>query len=245
MMKNGIEVECRSVNAECRMQNEEREFMLKLKSNILFHSAFIILPFAFLSLSGCEILGVAAHGIVGEAPIAAQYELPAVPTLVLVENYRSPDEMQLDGDQIAHEITDELKKEAKLDVVDPDKLVPLREDDGTKFRAMNIQQVGKAVGAKQVIYVDLRESEVTQDASAGAVHGIATASVKVIDTETGNTLWPTTAAHGKEVTQTMQFNQMDPSHAMAMHTDMLAKLSNKVARLFHNWKPDDANDDGT
>jgi hypothetical protein len=206
------------------------------RSRFFIHSAFCILTFAFVP--GCEVLGVFLHTVFGDPPIQAQYVPPKVPTLVMVENYRSPDEMQLDGDQIAHEVTDELKKEAKVDAIDPDKLAPLREEDGEKFRAMNIQAVGKAVGAKQVIYVDLLESGVQKDPSAGAIHATATARVRVVDTETGNTLWPAGASHGKELSQTMDFDQMDPARAVSMHTQMLANLSSKIAKLFYTWKPD-------
>ena len=123
-------------------------------------------------------------------------------------------------------------------MVDSDKLVPMREDDAARFRKMNIAAVGKAVGAKQVIYVDLVESEVRQDASAGAVNGTATARVKVVDCQTGNTLWPSDSSQGKEVTQTAQFDEMDPAKAVAMHTEMLANLSGKIAKMFYKWKPD-------
>ena len=178
------------------------------------------------------------HEAIGDLPVDALYVPPKGPTLVMVENYRSPDEMQLDGDQIAHEVADELKKDGKLEVIDPDKLVPMREDDAARFRKMNIAAVGKAVGAKQVIYVDLVESQVKQDASAGAVNGTATARVKVVDCQTANTLWPPDSSQGKEVTQTAQFDEMDPAKAVAMHTAMMGNLSSKIAKMFYKWKPD-------
>jgi TolB-like protein len=217
-------------NAECSTKKESK--MHKNGSNIFLHSAFCILTSAFiLSLTGCEVPGVLLHIAMGEPAIPAQYEPPKGKTLVLVENYRSPDEMQLDGDQIANDVTVELKKEGKLEVVNP-------EDDAAKFRAMNIQQVGKALDAKQVIYVDLLESAVTKDPSEGAVHGVAKARVKVIDVETGNTLWPSDASDGKELSQTAEFDPADSTHAMAIHTQMLANLSSKIAKLFYSWKPD-------
>jgi hypothetical protein len=217
--------------------------MRKICSTVFFPTvvlrcALIALPFAF-ALPGCEVPGVLLHIAMGEPAIPAQYELPKKgTTLVLVENYRNPDEMQLDGDQIAHQVSVELKNDGKLDMVDPEKLVPMREDDAGKFRGMNIQQVGKALGAKQVIYVDLLESAVTKDPSAGAVHGVAKARVQVIDTETGNTLWPSDATHGKELSQSAEFDPVDTTHAMAIHTEMLANLSSKIAKLFYDWKPD-------
>ena len=179
------------------------------------------------------------HTAIGEPPVPAQFEPPKEPTLILVENYRSPDSMQLDGDQIAHQIGEELKKEAKLDLVDSEKLQELREDDVEAYRKMKITDVGKAANAKTVIYVDLLESEVSQDPSQGAVHAVATARIKVVDVKTGNTLWPSDASHGKELSQTVEYDQLDGQRAVAMHTEMLTKLSSKIAKLFYTWKPED------
>jgi hypothetical protein len=219
------------------MQNEKRICMNLSLRRAGLYSALCILTCAFAP--GCELAGVLLHQAIGEPAVKAQYVPPVAPTLVLVENYRSPDEMQIDGDQIAHEVGDELKKETKLEIIDAAKLVPLREDDPIKFRAMNIQTVGKTLKARQVIYVDLIESDASRDPTAGAVHATATARVRVIDTQTGNTLWPADASHGKEISESIDYDPVETSHGIAMHTEMLSKLSSKISKLFYNWKPDD------
>ncbi len=149
--------------------------MPTFKPHSIRRSASIVLCSAFplCLLSGCEIPGVLLHKAFGEVPVPAEYVPNKVATLVLVENYRSPDETVLDGDQIAHQIDDELKKEAELPLIDPDKLAPMREEDPTKFRSMSCQAVGRAVGAKQVIYVDLVESSVVGDVTQSVVHAHA------------------------------------------------------------------------
>ena len=210
------------------------------KPNAFLRSAFTILPSAFMIFAaGCELPGVILHETIGQLSVPAQYNPKKVPTLVLVENYRSPDEMQLDGDQLSHQIGDELKKEAKLELVDSDKLVPLREEDPSKFRAMTIPAIGKAVGAKQIIYVDLIESAVTGDMTQTVVHANARAQVRVVDVETGKTLWPANASHGHELDAKVDYDPSDSSHAMSMRTDMLTQLSSRIAKLFYKWQPDD------
>jgi hypothetical protein len=209
----------------------------------VLRSAFCVLTCALLMTSGCEVLGVAAHTLVGEAPVPAQYVPPVKPTLVLVENYRSPDEMRLDGDQLARQIGDTLKKEAKLEVVDSDKLQEMREDDADAYRHMNITAIGKAVGAKTVIYVDLLESDVSPDPTASAISAVATVRVKVVDVETGNTLWPADGSRGCEITEKKDYNQYDPQRAVVMHTQMLTTLSSKISKLFYTWKPDGPDDE--
>jgi hypothetical protein len=204
----------------------------------LRRSALCTLHSALVLLAGCELPGVILHETIGQLSVPAQFEPKKVPTLVLVENYRSPDEMQLDGDQLSHQIGEELKRETKLDLVDPDKLVPLREEDPTKFHAMTIPQIGKAVGAKQIIYVDLLQSAVTGDISQSVVHAEAKAQVRVVDVETGATLWPASASHGHELEAKADYDPSDTSHAASMRTDMLTQLSSRIAKLFYKWKPD-------
>jgi hypothetical protein len=208
---------------------------LKFKTGLVLTGCALLLT----ALSGCEVAGVLLHVAVGEPPINAQYVPPKEPTLIMVENYRSPDIARFDSDQIAHQVGSELKKQANMDVVSPDKIEEMREDDAHAYRQMKIAAVGKAADAKVVIYVDLVESGVTQDASAGAVHAVATARVSVIDTKSGQTLWPPDSAHGKEVSQTMEFDQYDEDRAVAMHNQLLTKLSSKIAKLFYTWKAED------
>jgi hypothetical protein len=208
------------------------------KPRARFYFALCTLHFALFFTAGCELPGVLLHETIGELPVPAEYVPKKVPTLVLVENFRSPDEMQLDGDQIAHQVADELKKGANLEIVDSDTLVPLREEDPTKFHTMTCQAIGKAVGAKQIIYVDLLESAVVGDITQAAVHASARAQIRVVDVETGNTLWPTNSVHGRELDAKADYDPSDTSHAMSMRTDMLTQLSSRIAKLFYKWHPD-------
>jgi hypothetical protein len=220
------------------MEDKDQPMKKMSLPRILSYVALCTLHSALLLTAGCEAIGAVLHPLVGELPVDAQYIPKEVPTLVFVENYRSPDEAQLDGDQIAHAVTDELKHATKLEMIDPDKLAPLREEDPTKFRAMTCQSVGRAVGAKQVIYIDLLESGVTGDISQSVVHANAVAQVKVIDVETGNTLWPADASHGTEMKAEADYDPNDNNKAQSMRTEMLASLSSRISKLFHRWKPD-------
>lgn len=191
-------------------------------------------------LCGCEIPGILLHEAIGDAPVPAQYQPKKEPTLIFVENYSSPDETRLDGDQIAHQVAEELNKRAKLTVVDPDKLAPLREEDPAKFRAMTCQAVGRAVGAKQVIYVDLVEADVAGDLTMSVVHAHALAQVTVVDVESGNTLWPLGSTHGTELEAKADYDLNDSGQATTMRTNMISSLSSKIAKLFYSWTPEDA-----
>jgi hypothetical protein len=188
---------------------------------------------------GCGALGVPLYTVFGDPPIPAQYDPPKVPTLVLVENARSPGDVQVDADQIAQQVCEELRTKAKMDIIDPDKVAELREEDPKKYHAMYVGDIGKAVGAKQVIYIDLIESAVTGDVTQTTIHAQAVAHIRVVNVATGNNLWPASPPDGKELAAKMDFDSMDSSKAMAMHMDLLTQLSSQISKLFYTWKPDD------
>jgi hypothetical protein len=211
-----------------------------MRKSITLAAAAVTFVVGGAILSGCEVPGVLLHVLVGEPPIPAQFEPPKdKPILVLVENYRSPDESRIDSDQITHEVGEELKHQAKLNIVSSEKIEELREEDAQAYRKMNIAAVGRAADAKVVIYVDLLVSAVSKDPSAGAIHADATARVKVVDATTGKTLWPPDSSHGRELTESVEFDNNESDRVEAMHTQMVQKLASKIAKLFYTWKPDD------
>jgi hypothetical protein len=189
--------------------------------------------------SGCSVIAVPLHTFFGDPPIPAQFTPAKVPTLVLVENQRSPGDVQVDADQIAQQVTEELRKDAKLEVIDPDKVAQLREEDPKKYHAMYIADIGKAVGAKQVIYVDLIEAAMTADVTQTTVRAEAKAHIKVVDVDTGITQWPATPPDGKELGTKQDFDSMDPGKAVSMRVAMMTQLSSQIAKLFYTWKADD------
>ena len=132
-------------------------------------------------LAGCTAAGAVLHATFGAPDVDAKYIPPKVDTLVLVENFRNPSASEIDADQIARQVSDQLKENKVVPIVNQDKLVEVRDQNPGTFHTMTIPDVGKAVAAKTVIYVDLFDSGVMQDASQSATHGGATARVRVVD----------------------------------------------------------------
>jgi hypothetical protein len=193
---------------------------------------------AAMFASGCNAAGALWYKVAGAPPVPAKYEPIKQPTLVLVENYRNPALTEFDADRVARAVNDDLKKNDVAPLIDHDQLLALRDADPDKFRSMTIPSVGRAVGAKQVIYVDLIESEVQGDASRGVVRGKTAARVRVVDVETGQTLWPVDAQAGAQVGSKVPYAELTESSANEVHDVMLTSLSEQIGRLFHKWKPD-------
>jgi hypothetical protein len=187
--------------------------------------------------SGCAV-GGAWQAIFGPNKVKAKYVPPKVPTLVLVENYRNPAISQIDTDLVASELCQQLTENNVVPLVDPDKLTGVRDMDEAKYHAMSQVEIGKAVGAKQVIYVELLESSVEADSTESAARGRVSAQVRVVDVDTGLTLWPLDEAQGYPLSADVPYNRADPDRVTAMHAQMLAQLSDAVAKLFYNWQGD-------
>ncbi len=198
---------------------------------------------------GCSAVGTVAHMVFGPPAVDAEYEPKKRPTLVLVENFQDPDASSADGDTIARAVGEQLHQHADLAVVDPDKLVPLRTEQAAAFHDMSVPAVGRAMGAEQVVYVNLVESEASADPTGAAVHATATARVRVVDAATGVVLWPAGQPRGKELTAKMEYDRTDSERGTGMRGEMLGQLSDQIAKLFYRWKPDtekESNDaDGT
>ena len=191
-----------------------------------------------LATGGCYAAGALAHVAFGAPDVDAQYDPPKKPTLVLVEDFEDPDASAADGDDVARTVGEKLHAHADLDVVDPDKVVPLRTEQAGKFHELSAAAVARAVGAEQVVYVNLVESETAADPSGAAVHATATARVRVIDAATGNVLWPAGQPRGKVLTAKMQYDRADSPQGAGMRGEMLDQLSDSIAKLFYKWKPD-------
>ncbi len=208
----------------------------------------VLLGVVACSAAGCYAAGTLAHLAFGPPAVDAEYEPQKRPTLVLVEDFQDPDAPAADGDVVARAVGERLHDHADLDVVDPDKLVPLRTEQAGAFHNMSIPAVGRTVGADQVVYINLVENETSADPTGAAIHATATARVRIVDAKTGTVLWPAGQPRGKELTAKMEYDRADSAQGEGMRGEMLSQLSDSIAKLFYTWKPEtekESNDAGS
>lgn len=227
--------------------------LFALLASILLLTALLILPFA---ASGCTAAGAAAYVLMGDAPVDAQYILPRVSTLVLVENYTNADATQDDADVLTHYIIDDLKKhlnnkkkeekkkELPIVFIDPQKIYDLRTLDSRKYHRMKIQDIGRAVGARQVIYVSLDSVDVQNMGGTEIMRGVGSARVKVINTVTGQTQWPAEFTGGYPVgfQSKLVTPQENISYDQARDRTMRT-TAQSISRLFYKYNPGDDDED--
>jgi hypothetical protein len=209
-------------------------------SFIIHHSSFIIL-LSLLSLAGCNILGIVAYKASGPPPVPAQYVPAWEPLVVMVENPRNPSAVRLDADRLSRHITEQLRSHQVAPLVETKTLADLRDADPGKFRRMAITSVGKSVGARQVIYVNLARFDVESAMASEMLKGSAEASVRVVDTETGDTLWPPDSAEGYPLsfeTGFVRTNAAGGVTEVTVRDEMCRTMADQVAKLFYTWQSD-------
>jgi len=185
-------------------------------------------------VSGCAAISAVTYKVAGDPKTPAEYKPAKVPTLVLVENYQNPAQYRSSASEMERDIAIELRNNKVTQVIDVEKLEDLRSGDGAAYRKMRIDEVGKAVGAKQVIYVNLMKFSAATPIGSGEMSGIAEGLVRVIDVETGRTLWPTDSSAGRDVKyETKHEEAVDFSNHSAVQDQMSAALGDKIARLFY------------
>ena len=208
----------------------------------ILHPLFSIL--VFTANAGCNVIGAIAYKVAPEATIPAAFPLPRdSKTLVLVENFHNPAALRLESDAVARHLAEELKMHRAGPVVEPAAADALRQSRGDAYRAMPVDAIGRALGAKQVIYVDLDDFEISHALASDMLAGRAEARVRVVD-EAGKVLWPTDLSAGHAVAVKVNPQRAAPGFdESSARRELHAKLADQIAKLFYNWKADSA--DGT
>lgn len=197
---------------------------------------------ALASASGCNVIGVLADKTAGQIPVEAKHKPdPLVPLVVLVENYRSASGTTAsDADRVAAMISTRLEEQKVAPIVPQDKVRDLRDRSPKAYAQMGVVQVARAVGAGQVLYVDLAGVAVGTQMGSDVGKGVANANVKFIDAKSGLVAYPADLNDGVPVSyQTRMRRIADNVTVDSLRGDVLSSLSERIARMFFSYKPDD------
>jgi hypothetical protein len=211
-----------------------------------------------MSAAGCQAAGALAYVVAGDAPVEPEYKLPRVETLVFVENYTNADVTEDDADVLSRYIVDNLKKnlnnkkkedkkqEIPMVFVDPLGLYDLRTADAEKFHQMKIQEIGRQLGAKQVLYVTLDSIGVQSTGGSEMMRGMGSARVKVINCATGQTQWPEESTGGFPVNFESKLitPQQEITYEQARDGTMRT-MALSISRLFYKYNPSDDDETDT
>jgi hypothetical protein len=195
----------------------------------------------FFFAGGCNLLGAAAAKLGPPPTIPAQYTPAPEPTLLLVENYHNPASMRLESEAVTRVLSEELTNHQVVPLIDPSEWARLRQAKGAAYRKMPLDAIGQALGAAQVIYVDLEQFEVDRAAAGEMYEGRADAVVRVVDTADGSVLWPTDTAGGYPISVRLPPQRTNPALGdQPVRQQLHASLADRIARLFYPWQSEGA-----
>lgn len=199
----------------------------------------LLLSVTLLSLTGCPVMGVAAYKVLGPPPVPAKYVPAKEPMLVMVENYQHQSSASAHGELLARMVMREVEINDIAPIIDPDKLQELKDAHPKDFDKMSIQAIGESLGAKQVMYIELNNSDITPLVGGEGYSGKTSANVKIIDVSDGATLWPKDIAQGYSVSASSKITAAQAQDPMKVRQKIYTQMSDEIAKLFYKWKPED------
>lgn len=139
--------------------------------------------------AGCNIVGPAAYLIGGGPKVDAEYELLDVPTLVYIDDRRNqvnPISLRkVIADRASADLMENKVVEVTISSQDAMTLAAQRERNS---QILSIEEIGSAVGARQIVYVEMVHFKDTPDGFTP--RPIALCRVKVIDLDARKRVYP-------------------------------------------------------
>jgi hypothetical protein len=191
------------------------------------------------TLTGCGLTGVAASRT-QVSNVNAQY----IPNktdamLIMVESYGLSMDSGIETEHMTLVLRKTFEDGKIASLVDQQALERLKDAGPQQYTPMTIADVGRKVGARQVLYVNIWRSEIVKPAGSGQMRGHMDAVVKIVDSASGDTRWPNDApSEAVEIT-----TDWTPEGADTTENDLRAKMADQMAadigKLFQNYHPDE------
>jgi hypothetical protein len=207
----------------------------------IFNRCMLALLAVSISLvAGCELAGVAIDRAGGGSTIKAKYvPVPKDSMLVLVESYGLALDSGIEAEHLTLSLSKSLTDNKIAPVLNNEKLEHLKDVDPREYHKLTIADIGRRLGAKQVLYVNISRAEIVRPPGSGQVRGHMEATVKIVDSASAETRFPTdSSSEAVQITTTWI-----PDNANKTESDVRAQMADQMAedisKLFHDYHPDD------
>lgn len=193
--------------------------------------------------AGCNIVAPVYYAVHGPDKVDPVYDLAAAtPTVILVDDPGSTVGQRRLRAEIADSATNILlQKGVSTNMIDPRPALALATErvDG---KPMSITEIGKAVHADVVVYVLLTEFTTSADGASNLPS--AAFRVKILDTQTGQRLWPEDV-QGAPIQLRPKYGagdfSSDPTAQSKAEQDLADRCGLAIAQLFYRHElPDSA-----
>ena len=191
---------------------------------------------AGLAAGGCNYLIPASYLIEGPPKEPARYELPRRKTVVYVDDRANRMTRAALRTAVGEEVGTLILQQALVpEVVSTKDAVAYARRADTSDKQVSIRKIGEAVGAEQVIYIDVDEYRISADGATPRPAAIV--NVKVIDVGSGARLWPDGTDEGERMivrTREQSLELYNSSAGRRRVEDALAKqVAEDVSKLFY------------
>jgi hypothetical protein len=199
----------------------------------------VALLIAAAASGGCIIAGYAAH-VYGDPPVGPRYVLGPRRTAIVVRDQPDPMGQNIEGEVLASEVEQNLKAHKIENLVPSVKASDLRSSRPVQFEKMTPAEIGQAIGAEQVVFVEVLRSQIAAGEGNDMLKGQIAATVAVYDAQSHQMLWPTDGSAGESVTYaTPMLRSHGDVNELSMRRSIYGGLADKIAKLFYTYKPDE------
>jgi hypothetical protein len=189
--------------------------------------------------AGCQYAGAIAH-VIGPPAVEPLYVPAQTPMLVLAENYANPSAGAVEAEQLERFVIDELVAHGVAPMADYEKVYSLRSSQPREFRSKSIDQLGEFAGAAQVLYINTQLATTDVGQGTEVFQGSGSAVVRIVDVETGRTLWPEEGSDGYPVSEQSQLVRATPGvDGDSVRRGVQRSIADQIAKLFYKYKPDE------
>jgi hypothetical protein len=206
---------------------------------MLAGSRCVVAGVALMALSllagGCAVAAYSAAMLQPPGRVKAQYKPTTRPMAVLVESYRTQENVVDIGDSLSSLLVREMNENKAADVLGANRVYDLRQSSPARFRTLTVAQVGQMVGAEQVLYVNILRAEVMRSVGNQLAGMTFKAQVKIVNATNGETLWPTQLSEGFLVTvESPLARSPDAEDMHALQEGLARQAAAAIAQLFYS-----------
>ena len=203
-----------------------------------FARATLALALVAMGAGGCALPGALLYKFVGPPAIPARYKVPQIPLLVLVENAHSGSIAIPETDALAQVICEDLRANKVAPLIDPDKIHDLRDRNPLAFGKMSIAEIGRQMGAQQVLYIHVHQLEIEAPQAGEVVRLKIGLNVKVVETATARAVWPD-GGDTEPFNVETPWQRIEPGTSRsALNHQILRDSGTEIARWFYEYKPE-------
>ncbi|HSI34157.1 MAG: hypothetical protein ACAI43_03200 [Phycisphaerae bacterium] len=189
----------------------------------------------FAALFGCALPGVMAYKFFPPI-VPARYTPPKdQPLVVLVEAGYTPAASVPEAEELLQALHADLDAHKVAPMIELARVYDLRDREGRGFSKLSISEIGRRVGARQVIYVNVAHCDLHSDPGTDVYKLRLSAKVRVIDTQTAQTLWPDADGGEPFEYETKPTRATTDSNPSTIKREALKLTGNEIARMFYPW----------